>query len=275
MLRRYERTPLLLFLSVVIAGAAVLSTGCARQSEDDALTTLDSSLAMDSSLAGTDVPDPGPTPSEQFEEPAPPPATPAPKPKPSPKPTPAPKPSPQPVVPQTITVPRGTDMAMTLDQTLTTKTAQAGQSFSARVADDVVVDGMVAIPAGSVVNGHLVLAQRSGKASGKAYMQLAYDQVVIDGETYNIESVSDTVYGKGGGSKDAKLIGGSAVAGAVLGGLLGGGASDAAKGAVIGGAAGTGASLLTRGPDLEMKAGQTLTVSLDRSVAVARPKAGA
>jgi hypothetical protein len=47
------------------------------------------------------------------------------------------------------------------------------------------------------------------------------------------------------------------------------------KGAVIGGAAGTGASLLTRGPDLEIMAGQKVTLSLDQPVAVAKPKTGA
>ena len=43
---------------------------------------------------------------------------------------------------------------------------------------------------------------------------------------------------------------------------------DAAKGAAAGAAAGTAAALLTRGPDPVVKAGQTLTVSMDRAVTV-------
>jgi hypothetical protein len=137
------------------------------------------------------------------------------------------------------------------------------------------MDGQVVIPAGTEVAGHVALAQRSGKTSGRAYMQLAYDQLSFGGKSYNVAAVGDTIWGKGGGGKDAKMIGGAAAAGAVIGGILGGSAGSAVKGAVVGGAAGTGASLMARGPDLEIKSGQKVTLSLDRSVVVPKPKAGA
>lgn len=263
-------TAVLLF----IGGAGFLS-GCAKQAQEDAMTTMDSTLAFGDSAS--DVPPPGPTPGEEY---TPPPAEETPPPAPAPKPRsrqPAPsKPAPsKPAAPATITVPAGTAIALSMTTDLTTKTATAGSQFTATVAEDVVMDGQVVIPAGAEVVGHVALAQRSGKASGRAYMQLAYDNLTFGGKSYEVASVGDTVWGKGGGGKDAKMIGGGAAAGAVIGGILGGSAGSAVKGAVIGGAAGTGASLMTRGPDLEIKSGQKVTLSLDQSVPVAKPKAGA
>ena len=60
-------------------------------------------------------------------------------------------------------------------------------------------------------------------------------------------------------SRDAKVVGGSAVAGAIIGGITGG-KSGAAKGAVIGAGAGTGAVLVTKGKEIEMPAGSRWTV---------------
>lgn len=267
-----RRTWIAVTVVLLFIGGTGFLTGCAKQAQEDAMTTMDSTLAFGDSAS--DVPPPGPTPGEEYtpppaeETPPPAPAT-APRPK-SSKPAPS-----KPAAPATITVPAGTAIALAMTTPLTTKTAIAGTQFTATVAEDVVVDGQVVIPAGAEVTGHVALAQRSGKTSGRAYMQLAYDDLSFGGKSYSVASVGDTVWGKGGGGKDAKMIGGAAAAGAVIGGILGGSVGGAAKGAVIGGAAGTGASLMTRGPDLEIASGQKVTLSLDQPVAVAKPKAGA
>jgi hypothetical protein len=268
-----RRTWIAVTVALLFIGGAGFLSGCAKQSQEDAMTTMDSTLAFGDSAS--DVPPPGPTPGEEY---APPPAEQTPPPAPRPRASqPAPsKPAPsRPAAPATITVPAGTAIALAMTTPLTTKTATAGTQFTATVAEDVVMDGQVVIPKGAEVTGHVALAQRSGKTSGRAYMQLAYDELSFGGKTYSVASVGDTVWGKGGGGKDAKMIGGGAAAGAVIGGILGGSAGSAVKGAVIGGAAGTGASLLTRGPDLEITSGQKVTLSLDQPVAVAKPKAGA
>lgn len=262
-------------LVLVLAGGSVMLTGCAKKTEQESMTTVDSTLTGGLS---SDVPEPGPTPSTEY---TPPPASSS-----SP-----PASKPRPKAPSSgsssgssssssssasrVTVPAGTDLELSLVSDLNTKTTTAGAPISATVADDVVVNGVVVIPAGAEVTGHVVTAARSGKASGRAYMQLAFDQVSFGGKSYNIESATDTIYGKGGSGKDAAMIGGGAVAGAILGKVLGGSGGSAAKGAVVGGAAGTAASLLTRGPDLHLEAGRKVTVSLDSPVTVTKPRAGA
>ena len=257
-------------LVLLLAGGTSLLAGCAKKTEQETSTTVDSTL---SGSLSSDVPPQGPTPSQQY---TPPPASstsPAPAPtshktthkSPSPSPAPAKSPS-------TITVPAGTSFGVSLVTDLNTKTAPAGTAFTGTVSEDVVVDGKTVIPAGAEVSGHLLDSARSGKSSGRAHMQLGYDAVSFGGQSYNISAVSDTMYGKGGAGKDAAMIGGGAVAGGVLGKVLGG---SAVGGAVAGAAAGTAASLLTRGPDLHLEPGKKLSVTLQAPVTVAKPKTGA
>jgi len=167
-----------------------------------------------------------------------------------------------------VTVPEGTELALRLQTTLSTKTTVEGDRFVATVGGPVVINGKVAIPQGASVNGHVTLAEQPGKASGRGRMQLAFDDLAFEGHTYALDARSPVYESKSGRGKDAKLIGGGAIVGGVLGGVVGGTAGSAAKGALVGGATGTAASLLTRGPQLELEAGSTLRVRLDKDVAV-------
>lgn len=239
-------------LALTVAAAA----GCAKQSDEFADTE---STAIDSSLALGDVPVSGlDKPAEPYQEATPPPAT--------PKPAPA---KPKPAAPTTATLDAGTTLNLALQTELTTKTAQVGDAFTATVSSPIVVGNRVVVPEGATVRGHVVSTAQPGKMSGKGMMQLAFDELEFNGKTYNVASVGDTIWGKGGTGKDAAMIGGGVAAGAVLGKVLGG---SAAKGAVIGGAAGTAASLMTRGPQLEMPAGTPVAFQLDRDVTVTAPR---
>ncbi len=254
--------------SILIALAlvgALAAQGCAKK-EESTSTTTDSTLSLGdfpeetAPLPGEDVaPPPETTP-----EPAPsPPRSSTPKPKPAPTPS-TPKPAPTP----SYTVEAGTTLQVTMDALVSTKDKVAGDTFTGQLAEAVMVGDHVVFPAGSTVNGHVVEAIRPGKSSGKGKMVLAYDSIVANGKTYAINSTGAPIEGKSGTKGDVAKIGGGAAAGAIIGGIIGGSGSSAAKGAAIGGAAGTAATLMTRGPDPEVKAGQTVSVSLDQSVTV-------
>jgi hypothetical protein len=173
--------------------------------------------------------------------------------------------------PSNILVPQGTAIAMRLQSTISTKTAQVGDRFQAAVTAPVHVNGRVAIPQGSNVSGHVILARQPGKASGRGELQFSYDQIAFDGRSYDMNSNSQVYTSKSGTTKDVALIGGGAVAGGIVGGVLGG-KGDIAKGAAVGGAAGTGASLLTRGPQLVLEQGTVLETQLDQSLSVRKTK---
>jgi ferric-dicitrate binding protein FerR (iron transport regulator) len=172
----------------------------------------------------------------------------------------------------TVTLPAGTGISMTLQTALSTKTASVGDRFTARVNSPVMVAGRTVIPAGADVSGHVALTEQPGKASGRGKMQLSYDTVRYGGRTYELASVGRVYESESGRGKDAAIIGGGAVAGGVVGAIIGGSAGDAGKGAAAGAVAGTAASLLTRGPQLQLEAGTVIEVSLDNPVVV-RPAA--
>lgn len=155
-----------------------------------------------------------------------------------------------------------------MDSEVSTKDKVVGDAFSATLANDVVVDGRVVFPAGSRVSGHVAEAERPGKSSGRGRMVLSYDSISANGKTYSIDTMGAAIQGKSGTAGDATKIVGGAAAGAILGKVLGG---KAGTGAAVGAAAGTGAALLSRGPDPKVKAGETVTITLDRSVTVRVP----
>ena len=250
-------------IALALVGA-LAAQGCAKKEEST--TTTDSTLSL-----GDFPQETSPTPEDSFvaePDPVPPPASTSrpttPKPKPAPKPsTPAPAPS-----SPSYTVEAGTELKVTMDAVVSTKDKVAGDTFTGQLAEAIMVGDHVVFPAGSTVNGHVVEAVRPGKSTGRGKMVLAYDSIVANGRTYTINSTGAPIEGKSGTKGDVAKIGGGAAAGAIIGGIIGGSGSSAAKGAAVGGAAGTAATLLTRGPDPEVKAGQTVSVSLDQSVTV-------
>jgi hypothetical protein len=172
-----------------------------------------------------------------------------------------------PPVPE-ITIPAGTPITISLDNALSSKTSSEGDRFTARVVAPVIVGGKQAIPGGARITGHVLHARSAGKASGRGRLQLAFEEVQFGGRSYALGSRSAMFESRSGADEDAAMIGGGAVAGGILGGILGQGADDAAKGIVIGGAAGTVASLLTRGPQIEFPAGTRIRFTLDQPVSV-------
>ena len=142
-----------------------------------------------------------------------------------------------PVAARTATsVPTGTSISVTIDQSISSKDAKAGQGVVASVARNVTVNGKVVIPKGAHAKLVVSAAQASGRLSTPAKLYLRLKSVEVHGKTYTIatNSAGRTMGGKG--KRDAGFIGGGAAGGAVIGALAGGG-----KGAAIGAAAGAGA----------------------------------
>lgn len=159
----------------------------------------------------------------------------------------------------------GTDLALTLESTVSSDKSRAEEEVEARLAEPIRSGERTALPAGSVLRGHVQVAQRSGKVKGLARLVVAFDRIVVNGRSYDLEASPIDVTAQTTKGRDAKIIGGAAVAGAIIGGIADGG-SGAAKGGLVGGAAGGGAVLLTRGKEVELPAGSSHTIRLTRSL---------
>ncbi len=133
-------------------------------------------------------------------------------------------------------LPTGTAIQVTIDQSISSKNAKLGQSVVATVSQDVTANGKVVIPKGSHAKLVVSSAQASGRLSTPAKLWLRLKSVEVHGKTYAIATSSSGRTMGGKGKRDAGFIGGGAGAGALIGALAGGG-----KGAAIGAAAGAGA----------------------------------
>jgi hypothetical protein len=133
-------------------------------------------------------------------------------------------------------VPTGTAITVTIDQSISSKNAKAGQGVVATIAQDVTANGKVVIPKGAHAKLVVSSAQASGRLSTPAKLYLRLKSVEVHGKTYTIATSSSGKTMGGKGKRDAGFIGGGAGAGALIGGLAGVG-----KGALIGAGVGAGA----------------------------------
>jgi len=158
-------------------------------------------------------------------------------------------------------VPAGTSLTVKLGQALGSKSSQAGQSFSATLANSISVGGNPVIPAGSSVEGTVVDAKAKGKVSGEGELSLKLTSVTVKGTPYSISTNTWQQVAKGKGKRTAATTGGGAAAGALIGGIAGGG-KGAAIGAGVGAGAGFAGGTLTGNQQIELPAESSVTFKL-------------
>lgn len=185
-------------------------------------------------------------------------------------PVPAEPETPAPRRPRTVevTVPAGTMLDVEIEDGLSSATSQAGDTFRARVTQDVLAGDWVAIPAGSTIYGSVRQAVPLKKIGGTARLDLDFDRVELPtGESADI-AASFAGQGANETKKDAATIGGAAAAGAILGRVIDKRhkGKGTILGAILGAAAGTAIAANTKGEEVELPAGSVVGLRLDRAV---------
>jgi hypothetical protein len=178
-------------------------------------------------------------------------------------------PAPKPVV---VEVPAGTPLNVTLSAALSTEKDKAGDVWQGTLAESVSVGGQVVWAAGTPVRGVVNQSTPAGRlASGQGALGIRLTEIGdndVDGGTY-------LVSGDARGERNAKIIGGAAALGALVGIL-----SDkknkgdhALGGAAIGAAAGTAAAAATAKTAIVIPADKavTFTLAAPEKVTVKKP----
>lgn len=180
------------------------------------------------------------------------------------------------------TVNSGERFRVRMNETLSSKTAKVGDTFTTTVTEPVYADnGSIVIPTGSTVIGRVDSVKPATKGGNPGSIDVSFIEVklpngtsrAINGSLTDLSSESAKSDSEGTASgdktKNRKLIfiGGGGAGGAVIGGIAGGG-----KGAVIGGLIGAGAGLLgerlTKGEEAEVKSGTEFGVYLNKSISL-------
>lgn len=170
---------------------------------------------------------------------------------------------PAPEMPKAIVVPAGTVLTVRLGDALSSKTSQAGQAFTATLAEPVQVDGKDVIPSGATASGTVTDAKPLGRFKGGASLAVRLTSINVNGTDHPIQTSSVARSQSGKGKRTATMVGGGAGLGALIGGLAGGG-KGAAIGALAGAGAGTAGTAFTGNKDVVLPAETALSFKLDQ-----------
>jgi len=169
-------------------------------------------------------------------------------------------------------VPVGTNLKIRLNETLSSKDSRAGDKFTAVAIDPVRFNE-------ATVHGHIRSILKSGKVQGRTTMNLSFDSIDLPGDppkhgvlhgyvtrVYGTKASTDQeggVKSEGRGNQTLKRSGIGATAGAIIGGIAGGG-KGAAIGLILGGAGGAGSLAINGSKELRIESGTEMLVHVTR-----------
>jgi hypothetical protein len=162
-----------------------------------------------------------------------------------------------------VRLPEGTSIQVRLSHGLSSATARREDRVDATVAEPVRGDGVLVLPAGTLVRGVVRAAEPAERPSKGGRIEIEFDSLYLDDT--RVEMRGRVAQIQEGGER-GKKAGIGAVVGGVLGGLLGG-KGGAIAGILIGGG---GAVVATKGEDVELPAGTVLTVRLEQPLVLTR-----
>jgi hypothetical protein len=186
-----------------------------------------------------------------------------------------------------LSLPAGTALNVKLESTLATFTSKAGDPFSGRITQPVIMDGKTVIPVGASVLGRVTRISEPRRIAGKPTIGILPETIVLpNGERYSLNAtlvdtslragtdVNEEGQFKGAGhdTKDMMEIGSGTGGGMLIGGLAGGG-----KGVLIGGAIGATATIthwLSKRRTAMLPPGTELVLELSRPMMLSAASSG-
>jgi hypothetical protein len=178
-----------------------------------------------------------------------------------------------PPVPPSLTIPRGTFLTVRVNQLLSSDKNQAGDAFSATLAQPVVVNGVVVAEPGQTLGGRVAEAQKAGHVEGTARLGIQLTELtLVDGQQLPLQCSLVSRQGPTSVGQDAGTIAGTTGVGAAIGAAAGWG-KGAAIGAGAGAAAGIIGVLVTRGHPSVIYPEQLLTFRIDTPLTISTDRA--
>lgn len=167
------------------------------------------------------------------------------------------------------TVRAGTVITVRMIDSVDSKTSRPGDEFAATVAEPVVVGDHVVIPQGSEATTRLIEVKSAGHLKGQSELELELTQLTVDGKAYSVSTAVHTEKASSQGKRSAKVIGGGAGLGALIGAIAGGG-KGAAIGAAVGAGAGTAVEASTRGKQVKVPSEAKVDFILKNALTISR-----
>ncbi|MEW6734966.1 MAG: hypothetical protein AB1489_26990 [Acidobacteriota bacterium] len=179
-------------------------------------------------------------------------------------------------------IPQGTVIELRLDQSLSSKTNNKGDAFTATVSEPVFINNSLMLGAGITVKCHIINVQPAARKGRNGSITFGFDELILDnGDTLKLQATlisvadrrDDVVDESGEGKvKDTSkgknvplTVGTSTGVGATIGAVSGAGVG---VGAGVGAGIGLGSVLLSKGRDVELLAGLRMQIKLDSDLRI-------
>ena len=187
----------------------------------------------------------------------------------------------------TVVIPAGSKIPLSLKQAISTKNAREGDAVYAETAFPFVLNDRVLIPAGTYIQGKIMHTEHAGRSKKRAEMLIHFTSMIYpSGYTVMLPgSIDNTPGADNKGVKDSEgtiqqdkdtgkriedAAKGAAVGGTVgtIGGAAAGGFNGARYGGLAGLAGGVAWALLKHGPELKLDVGTSIEMEIQRDVPV-------
>jgi hypothetical protein len=163
-----------------------------------------------------------------------------------------------------VNLPVGASMTVRLDETLSSETARRGDWWQGTVANAVIVDGKEAIPKGAIVEG-VVVATEEAQRGSRAKLELGVRAIRVGDHKTSLHASSQPVIAGSPRARNLGAIAGGAAAGAILGEVID---DKPGTGAVVGGVIAGGAVAASKGYQVVLENGTVLKFVVNENVAV-------
>ncbi len=166
-----------------------------------------------------------------------------------------------------VEIPSGSQIVVRMIDDVDSERDQVGQTFRASIDEPIVLNGETVVPRGADVVAKLIDEKQSGKLTGTAELTLDLVSLTVNGKTIDIMTQEVTQASKSRTGQTAKVAGGTAALGAIIGAIAGGG-TGAAIGAVAGAGAGGAVQVLTKGQRVKIPSETRLTFTLQQPLRI-------
>jgi hypothetical protein len=177
---------------------------------------------------------------------------------------------------RSVSLATGTVFDVQLNTAVSTATSNVGDKIEGALMQPLTSsDGQVIANQGALIRGEIAELTRATKSKSKedlASVKFSFTSIeTVDGEKSLNATVTNSegkMVAGGTGKRDALVIGGSAVLGAILGKVIGKDTKGAVIGAFGGAVLGTGAMMASKGHELEVPAGSKVSLRVEEPVTV-------
>lgn len=177
--------------------------------------------------------------------------------------------------PKSLELPAGTSFDVVMVTPVDTRTSNVGDKIEAKLAAPLVVNGRTVANQDAMIRGEiseLTRASRAKSEEDRAGVKFLFTSLeTIDGEKVLHATVTNSegrMIAKSTSTRDKLLIGGGALAGAIVGKVAGKDTKSTILGAVGGAVLGTGVVLAAKGHELEVPAGSKVSLRVDEPITI-------